>query len=190
MRKIILASFSARRKQLLEMIGLKFEVIHPDFEESMDLNMKPEELAKHLSLKKAEVVAKKFPNVLIISADTFIVLNGKLFGKARNVHHAKKMLKELSGKPHQVITGFTIIDTINKKIINKHVETKVWMKNLTDDEIDWYIKTGEPIGAAGAYFIQNKGSVLIEKIEGDYFNIVGLPIFSLINELKKFAINI
>lgn len=172
------------------MIGLEFEVVSSDFKENMGLDMKPKELAKYLSLKKAKAVAKNFPDALIVSADTFIVLDKKLFGKAKDANHAKKMLKELSGKLHYVITGFAIIDTTNKKIINKHAVTKVWMKKLSDKEIEWYLETGEPIGAAGAYFIQSKGSVLIEKIEGDYFNIVGLPIFSLIKELKKFCINV
>ncbi len=186
MKKIILASSSPRRKQLLEMIGLQFDVVPSDYEEDMSLKLEPAELAKHLSLKKGETVAKKFPHALIISADTFVLLNGRLFGKAKNAEHAKKMLKELSGKPHLVITGFAIIDTDNKRTVNKHVSTKVWVKDLSDEEIEWYIETGEPIGAAGAYFIQNKGSILIEKIEGDYFNIVGMPIFSLYHELQKF----
>jgi len=172
------------------MIGLKFEVVTSDYKENMSLKMEPKELAKFLSLKKAEFVAKKFSDALVVSADTFIIFNNKLFGKAKNADHAKQMLFELKGQPHKVITGFTIIDTTTNKNVSKTVTTKVWMKNLTNQEIDDYIKTGEPIGAAGAYFIQSKGSALIEKIEGDYFNIVGLPIFSLMQELKKFSVNL
>jgi len=170
------------------MIGLKFEVVASDYKENMNLKMKPRELAKFLSSKKAEAVAKKFSNTLIISADTFIVFKGKLFGKAKTADEAKQMLSELKGQVHEAITGFTIIDTQTKKKISKTEITKVWIKNLTVEEIDSYTRTGEPIGAAGAYMIQNRGAVLIEKIEGDYFNIVGLPIFSVVKELKKFNI--
>jgi len=172
------------------MVGLKFEVVSSDYKEDMSLKMKPKELAKFLSLKKAEFVAKKFSDALVVSADTFIIFNNKLFGKAKNAGHAKQMLSELKGQVHEVITGFTIIETKTNKKISKVVVTKVWMRNLTNKEINDYIKTGEPIGAAGAYFIQSKGSALIEKIEGDYFNIVGLPIFSLTQELKKFSVNL
>ncbi len=191
MPKIILASASPRRKELLEKTGVPFIVEVSDYEEDMNLKLKPLELAKELSMGKAEAVVKKHEGeeAVIIGADTFVVLNDKILGKPHTPEKAKEMIKEMSGRVHSVITGFTIIDAKSGKKISKAVESKVYFRRLTGKEIEDYVSTGEPLDKAGAYAIQEAGSVLIEKIEGDYTNIVGLPLPSLIEELKNFGIN-
>lgn len=190
MKKIILASSSPRRKQLLEQIGLKFEVDSSNYEEDMTLKMEPAKLAEFLSLGKAEDVAQRHKDSIIISADTIVAVDGEVSGKPKTPERAKYMLQKFSGKAHSVITGFTIIDTGANKQISKSVETKVYFKNLSEEEIDAYIATGEPLDKGGGYAIQGLAALFVEKIEGDYFNIVGLPILALTTELKNFGINI
>lgn len=190
MKKIILASQSPRRKALLKQIGLNFEVIVSNFEEKIEYGLKPNELAEKFSLQKAKDVAKKQKNAIVIAADTFVVLNNEILGKPETPENARRMLKKLSGKAHIVITGFTIIDTKTGKTKTRSLETKVFIKKLTKEEIDEYIKTGEPLDKAGAYAAQELGGLFVEKIEGDFFNLVGLPIFDLAKELKNFGIKI
>jgi len=190
MKKIILAFTSPRRKELLEKLKIAFQVVASDYEEDMNLKLKPVELAKHLSQCKAEVVAKKYKNHIIISADTFIIFGNELLGKPHIKSKAKEMLKKISGKQCLAITGFTIIDSANNIIISKASKTKIYIKKLSTSEIDNYIKSGEPIDKAGAFAVQGLGSVFIEKIDGDFFNIVGLPLNALAKELKKVGVNI
>lgn len=169
-------------------MGLNFEVIVSNFEEKIEDNLKPQELAEKFSLQKAKDVAKKQKNAIIIAADTFVVLNNEILGKPKTGENARRMLKKLSGKSHLVITGFTIIDTKSGKTVTKSVKSKVYFKRLTNQEINSYVATGEPLDKAGAYAVQEKGGLFVEKIEGDFFNIVGLPIFDLVKELKKFGV--
>jgi len=185
-----LASQSPRRKQLLEQIGLKFEIDPSNYEEDMSLKMEPNKLAEFLSLGKAKDVARRHKDSIIISADTIVAIDGEVFGKPKTSERAKYMLQKLSGRGHSVITGFAIIDTETGKEISKSVETKVYFKNLSEKEIDAYIATGEPLDRGGGYAIQGLAALFVEKIEGDYFNIVGLPILALTTELKNFGINI
>lgn len=188
MRPIILASSSPRRKELLSLTGLKFRVDPGDYLEDMDMKLTPHELAKFLSLEKARSVAGRYKDSIIISADTFIVFKGRLLGKPHTKKEARKMLEVLSGKTHSVITGFTILDTRNSKRSSDSVETKVSFKRLAQKEIDAYVKSGEPLDKAGAYAIQGLGSVIVKKIDGDYFNVIGLPLSKLAKSLKKFGI--
>lgn len=190
MKKIILASASPRRKMLLKQIGLNFKVVVSDFEEKIDMKIDPHKLARKLSLGKAKIVAKKLNNSIIIAADTFVTFKGKILGKPKDKQDAKRVLKLLSGKTHLIITGFTIIDTTTGQSVTKSIETKVYFKKLTDKEISVYVATSEPLDKAGAYGIQEKGSVFVKKIEGDYFNVVGLPIYAVVDTLKKFGVKI
>lgn len=192
MGKIILASGSPRRKKLFEKLQIPFNVEASNYKEDMDLKLKPLELAKALSRGKAEAVAErhKGEDTVIIGADTFVVLNDEILGKPHTSEKAKEMIKKMSGRAHSVITGFTIIDTKSDKRVSRVVESKVYFRKLTDEEIDTYVKTGEPLDKAGAYAIQEFGAVLIKRIEGDYTNIVGLPLAPLIEELKKFGIKL
>jgi len=189
MKKIILASASPRRKELLEKIGLKFEVEPGDGEEMPDSSIEPHKLALKISLKKAESVAAKHKNAIIIAADTFGVFNGKILGKPHTENEARKMLAIISGRSHLVITGFSIIDTGTNKVYSETVETKVYIRKLSSTEIDAYVKSKEPLDKAGAYAIQGLGSMIVEKIEGDYFTVMGLPLCALTEALKDFGIN-
>lgn len=189
MKKIVLASKSPRRKALLEQIGLRFEIDVSDFDEKNAPKLPPSKLAEYLSLEKAKIIAKKHKNSIIIAADTFVVFENEILGKPKTKENAVKMLKRLSGKEHKVITGFTLIDT-EGRITSKFVESKVVMRNLTNEEIKSYVETGEPLDKAGGYGIQELGSVLIEKVIGDYYNVVGLPLAPLYEELKKLGVNI
>jgi septum formation protein len=187
-RKIVLASASPRRKEILEITGLTFLVDAGDYEENMDLALKPHQLAKFLSAEKAKGIALRYSNALVIAADTFIVFKGSLLGKPHTEGEAKRMLTLLNGKPHSVITGFTIIDTKTGKKLSQSVETLVYFKKMTTQQIGAYVKTGEPLDKAGAYAIQGLGAVIVKKIEGDYFNVMGLPLFHLAEALKKFGV--
>ena len=190
MKTIILASASPRRKELLEKIGLRFEVEPSNYEEDMPSALEPHEFAQKISLEKAKVVASKHKNAIVIAADTFIIFGSQILGKPHTEKEARKMLETISGKPHSVITGFSIIDTGTSKTLSKSVETKIYIRKLTLAEIDAYVKSKEPLDKAGAYAIQGLGSVFVEKIEGDYFNVIGLPLSALTEALKEFGINI
>ena len=190
MKRIILASASPRRKELLEKIGLRFEVDASDIEENLQSDITPQELAKKLSAAKAQAVVKKYAEAIIIAADTVGVFKGKIIGKPHTPPEAKKMLRMLNGKSHLVITGFTITDTETGKSISESVETKVYFRQLTEAEIDAYVKTGEPLDKAGGYAIQGLGALIVNKIEGDYYNVIGLPLGALIKSLKKFGVRL
>ena len=190
MRKIILASASPRRKELLEKIGLSFEVEPSDYEECLYSGLEPHELAQKISLGKAGVVASKHKNAIVIAADTFMVFGSQILGKPHTENEARKVLEAINGKPHSVITGFSIIDSGINKTLSRSVETKVYIKKLTLAEIAAYVKSKEPLDKAGAYAIQGLGAVIVEKIEGDYFNVIGLPLSALTEALKEFGINI
>ena len=190
MKKIILASASPRRKELLEKVGLKFEVEPSSYAEDMRSQLSPDELARAISLEKAKLVASKHRNAIVIAADTFIVFEGKIMGKPNTQAEARKMLMTLKGKSHSAITGFTILDTAENKVVSRSVETVIHIKNLTSKEIDAYVKSKEPLDKAGAYAIQGLGSVIVERIEGDYFNVMGLPLSALAESLTEFGIHI
>lgn len=189
-RKIILASASPRRREILALAGLKFTVDPGDYAEKMDHPIAPHRLARFLSRKKAETVAPKYADAVIIAADTFLVFEGELLGKPYDEADAKKTLMRLNGRSHSVITGFTILDTASEKELSDSVETTVYFRKLTSDEISAYIRSGEPLDKAGSYGIQGLGALLVEKIEGDYFNVMGLPLGRLAHDLKKFGIRI
>ena len=190
MKKIILASSSPRRKALLKQIGLKFKTDARVQEEPDLAAEEPHRLSREISLKKAESVARDYPDTIIIAADTVGVIDGRIIGKPHSESEARAMLELLSGKAHIVITGFTVLDTFTGKSISRSVETTVFMKRLTHSEIEAYVKTGEPLDKAGSYAIQGLGAVLVEKIEGDYFNVMGLPLSALAKTLKKFGVDV
>jgi len=189
MRKIILASSSPRRKQILKQVGLDFVVEVSDYEEKSLPGVIPSEFVETLSLGKAKAVAKNHNNAIIIGADTIVVLDNQILGKPKTKEDAKEMLKKLSGNTHSVFTGFTIIDTKNKKTITNHVETKIKFKNLSDEEILGYVETGEPMDKAGAYGVQDRGALFVEHIEGDYSSVTGLPIVKIFEVLKTLGID-
>ena len=175
---------------MLEKIGLKFEVEPSNYEEDMGSGLSPKRLAESISLGKAKAVARKHRNAIVIAADTFIALEGKIMGKPNTEAEARRMLTTLRGKSHSVITGFTIMDTEKNKALTRSVETIIHIKDLTPEEIDAYVRSKEPLDKAGAYAIQGLGSVIVERIEGDYFNVIGLPLSALAECLKEFGVHI
>lgn len=172
---LILASKSPRRRELLSLITTDFEIKSADVDETLPEGISPQEAVEYLSKIKAE----PFNNGIdtIIGADTVVAVDGKILGKPADRQQAAEMLKGLSGKYHSVFTGVTVIKP--EQSVTFSVETKVKFFDLTDEEIYSYIATGECDDKAGAYGIQGKGSLLVEKIDGDYFNVVGLPISKL-----------
>lgn len=190
MRKIILASQSPRRKQLLKQLGLEFEVVPSDVEEVFNPRLGPRHQVEELALQKAQSVAEKYDDAIVIGADTLVALGDEIIGKPKNVNDAKRMLKKLRGRQHTVVTGFVLIDTASKRTIMKSVETKVWFRKLSPQEISSYIEKEKPLDKAGAYAIQGLGNLFVEKIEGDYFGAVGLPLFTLAKELNKLGVSI
>lgn len=172
---LVLASKSPRRKELLSLITEDFVIKTADVDESLPNNIKPDKAVEYLSRIKAE----PFDNGedTVIGADTVVAVDGIILGKPKNRDDAYNMLKLLSGKYHSVFTGVTVISP--QKIITFSVETKVKFFDLTDNEIKAYINTSEPFDKAGGYGIQGKGCLLVERIEGDYFNVVGLPVSAL-----------
>jgi septum formation protein len=189
-RTIILASSSPRRKELLEKIGISFTVDPSDYPEDLNSDLSPEELAKSISRGKAQAVAKKYKDAIIIAADTFGILNGKILGKPHTPSEAEAMLQLISGKSHRVITGLTVIDSARQKSVTRTIETQVYIKKLSPEQISHYVKTGEPLDKAGAYAIQGLGSIIVEKIAGDYYNVVGLPLCALAESLKEFGLDL
>ncbi len=172
--KIILASSSPRRKELLTTAGVEFEIHVKEVDESVPEGTPPAEAAKMTAAKKAAAVANDFKNCVVIGADTIVVANGKILGKPKDKNDAVSMLKMLSGVEHEVITGVCIIK--DQKTETFAQISKVKFYDLTDEEIHAYVETLEPMDKAGAYGIQGLGCRLVERIEGDYFNIVGLPV--------------
>lgn len=186
----MLASSSPRRKSLLEHIGLDFQTDKCDCAEHLDEKLAPRMLARRLSREKALSVAYKHKNSIIISADTFIEFKGKILGKPHTAPAAEKMLGLLSGNTHKVITGFTVLDTANNKMVSKSVATLVSFRKLDPKQIKAYVKSKEPLDKAGAYGIQGLGALLVSKIEGDYYNVIGLPIGKLAEVLQEFGVDV
>jgi septum formation protein len=189
-RRIVLASKSPRRKQLLEQLGLSFEVRESEYEEDMAAMKNPYDLVKSLALGKANDVAKHYKDAIIIGADTFVIFQGRFIGKPKSLDEARKTLKKFSGKEHEIISGFAIVDTKNKKVINDFGEARVKFRKLTNQEIDDYVATGESLNMAGSYGLMNKAAGLIDSINGDFYSIIGLPLNKIFVELRKMGIKI
>jgi septum formation protein len=189
-RKIVLASKSPWRKSLLEQIGIKdFEIIESDYEEDMSALEDPIELVKFLALKKAEAVADKFKDAIIISGDTFIVFEGKFIGKPKDNEEAKKTLKDFSGKEVWAISGFAVIDTKTGEIINDYGEGLVRFRNLNDEEIDDYLASGEALNLAGSFGVLKRAAVFMDSFRGDFFSIVAFPINKIYLALRKLGVD-
>lgn len=188
---IILASASPRRRLLLEMLGVRnLHVIPAQGEEAPCAGMSPSETVSVLSRAKAEEVSEHCRKTgldgVIIAADTVVATEGCILGKPRNVQHAADMLRQLSGHTHTVFTGVTVI--AGKQQLTTVEETAVTFRNLTEREIAAYIATGEPMDKAGAYGIQGIASLFVEKLDGDFFNVVGLPLFRLSQMLSEVGV--
>jgi len=182
---LILASKSPRRKYLLEQAGLKFNIIPAGFDESSIAFIEPELYVKKLAEAKALEISKKYSEKWIIGADTVVIADNQILGKPTSKDHAYSMIKMLSGKTHQVFTGYCICcKSVNYSILNC-VITDVTFKKLSEKEINWYISTDEPFDKAGAYAIQGLGTFLVRKINGSYTNVVGLPVCEVVEHLLE-----
>ncbi len=189
---IVLASQSPRRKKLLEQLNLKFSIEPSSCDEFYNDNDTPSEIVQMLSLRKATDVSRNKPSALVIGADTLVFFNGNILGKPNSPDEAKTMLSELSGKGHSVYTGVALVKTDEAgNILQEKTfveETKVYFGNLSREEIDNYVEEGNPMDKAGSYGIQDdRGALFVKRIEGDYYNVVGLPLHSLYRQLKDFA---
>jgi septum formation protein len=180
----VLASASPRRKRLLEQIGLPFIAIPSNADENQ-VNGSPSMIARHHAEKKGRAVQPQVSSQWILGADTIVVLGNSILGKPKDQADVRAMLQFLNGKEHEVITGFCLIAPNGALVHAESVATLVKMKDLTEDEIVGYIETGEPFGKAGSYAIQGIGSFLIEGITGDYSNVVGLPVCTLVKALVR-----
>lgn len=182
--RIILASSSPRRREFLKQLGIPFKIIAPRVEEEAEKREKPGHFAWRLAVDKAFDVASRVPGKrIVIAADTIVVLGKKILGKPKDAADAQRMLKMLSGREHEVITGVCVMQ--GKKRLNFVTSTNVEFKKLTKQELDFYIASGEPMDKAGAYAIQGIGSFLIRRIRGSYTNVVGLPVAELLDVLEK-----
>lgn len=186
MTRIILASGSPRRRELLERYNLNINVIESNINEKINFGETPEQIAMSLALQKALYVSKDYPDDIVIGADTIVVNMGQILGKPMNDEDAYIMLKNLSGRTHYVITGISILSiNSNIKIID-YESTLVKFKDLSDGRINNYIKSGEPMDKAGSYDIQGLGAILVENIDGCYSNVVGLPLSKIDYLLSRF----
>lgn len=184
--KIFLASKSPRRRKLLKQLGIKFKSFSVDLHEEILDGEHPAKTVKRLALHKLETTCKKVKSGIVITADTIVVLDKEIIGKPKNEKDAFNILSKLSGKTHSVYTGFAVSNLKNGKRIVEHELTEVTFRKLFPKEIRDYIKTGSPMDKAGAYGIQDDfGAVFVERINGCYYNVVGLPLASLYKSLLK-----
>ncbi|MBU0467800.1 MAG: septum formation protein Maf [Candidatus Omnitrophica bacterium] len=191
MKKIILASGSAQRKKLLTMLGISFRVSLSHSPESQKIKTTCSVLVKENALVKARSVAAKEKHGIVIGADSVVYIgNKKIIGKPRNLKEAKNNLKTLFSKPHWVYTGVAVIDVDTGKEIVDYEKTKIYMNSLSDSEIDRYHVKVSPLDKAGGFDIEGWGSIFIRRIEGCYWNVIGLPIAKLAKMLKKVGVSI
>ena len=181
--RLILASKSPRRNELLEQAGLTFSVIPSDFDESTVALSDPDSYVITLAESKAVDISQKHPAGWVIGADTIVLIDRKILGKPASKEKARDMLQRLSGKTHQVLTGYCICCKKKNRFFSETIKTDVRFKKLSDAEIEWYIQTGEPFDKAGAYAIQGIGTFLVKSINGSYTNVVGLPVCEVMEHL-------
>ena len=187
---IILASNSPRRRELLDQIGLAFTAAPADVDERLHPGEAPKGYAERLALDKARAAAGRAGKDIVIAADTIVVVNGKVLGKPSDAEDARRMLTELSGREHEVITALAVMDAATGRSSVRTSITRVWFRTLTEREINVYVETGEPLDKAGAYGIQERGALLVERIDGCYSNVVGLPLSLLGEMLRDFGITV
>lgn len=191
--EIVLASGSPRRQEMLTQLGVHFRVQVSQIDENMVEQHTPSFFVKQLATQKAMAVGTQCKNALVIGADTVVVLDGKILGKPKDEQEAIHMLQQLQGKTHQVYTGISVVHMNESSLQNQqvaHQMTEVTMRPLSDEQIRWYVGTGEPMDKAGAYGIQGKGAIFIEKINGCYFNVVGMSLYLLEELLEKMGFSL
>jgi septum formation protein len=183
---IILASNSPRRRDLLRQVGLSFSIDPADVDESVRVGESPESYALRVALDKARGAASRAEEGMVIAADTIVVLDERILGKPKDHNDAVRMLTLLSGRVHEVVTGLAVLSVADGSVHSGIARTRVWFRELSPQTVEAYVRSGEPLDKAGAYGIQEKGALLVKKIDGCYFNVVGLPL-SLLAELLQYA---
>jgi len=174
--KLILASASPRRAEILRSVGWPFEALPAHIDESREEGEKADAYVERIALAKAEAAAIHSPGSLVLGADTVVVIEDQILGKPRDEGDATRMLRVLNGRRHQVLTGVALVNDATGQSTVAHEVTDVTFAEMSDEEINWYVATGEPMDKAGAYAIQGHGALFIKEIRGDYFNVVGLPV--------------
>lgn len=187
LQPLILASKSPRRAELLRAAGWPFAAVEANIDESRHAAENAISYVRRLAQAKAEKVAQQFPDDLVLGADTTVVIGDEILGQPGDAATAQRMLRLLSGKWHQVLTGVALVRSADHKLSVDHQVTRVRFAELTEDEIDWYVSTGEPLDKAGAYGIQDRAAPFIAEIQGDYFNIVGLPMRLVYELIRKMS---
>jgi len=190
-KQLILASASPRRQELLSLLGIQLEIIPSKIEENFWAGESPEEHVTRLARAKAEDIANQYPGRWILAADTVVEIDGRVLGKPRDRAEAEEMLKLLSQREHRVLTGYCLLNSSvpNKK--ERRVTTRVKFKSLSEEEIRWYVNTGEPFDKAGGYAVQGMAAFMVEKVQGSYTNVVGLPLCEVVEDLQKLgAVNL
>lgn len=191
MMDLILASASPRRRELLQQIGAVFVVEESREKETPDLTRKPKEIVQQLALQKAQAVAAQHREGIVLGADTVVVIDDEILGKPKNSEDAASMLRRLSGRRHEVMTGVALVDASGSREAWTQTEiTGVEFRELSEEDIQAYLETGESTDKAGAYGIQGYGALLVTKIDGDYFNIVGLPLQCVAAGLQNWGLNL
>lgn len=186
--QIVLASASPRRQELLRQVGVSFVVEPSNVNEEVSEPMAPAQLVEHLALSKAREVAARRPGAIVLGADTIVVVDGQVLGKPANRADAIAMLERLAGREHQVMTGVALVQ--NKREAVSHEETVVRFGPLTREQIERYVDSGEPMDKAGAYGIQGRAAAMIHAIAGDYFTVVGLPLYRTVQMLSQFGVQV
>ena len=184
--RVVLASSSPRRRELLTLIGIPHTVSPADIDETPFAGEQPQPHAERLARGKATVVAAREPNALIVAADTIVVVDGDILGKPRDEAEAARMLRRLSGRDHIVMTG--VAAQWRGRIRSDVVQVGVTFRSLSDDDIARYIRTGEPMDKAGAYGIQGYGATIVDRVDGDYFAVMGLPLNRLVRLLEELGL--
>ncbi len=187
-QQIILASASPRRKQLLSSIGLKFKTVPAHVNENYLNGETPSQHARRLAQSKAKIISEKYPDAWVLGADTIVVIDGQILGKPENKAQAKKMLQKLSGRTHKVHTAFTITRAASSISRTRVIQSAVSFKNISPDEIKWYISSKEPYDKAGGYAAQEKGASFIKSVRGSYTNVIGLPLCEVLEEFKALGV--
>lgn len=183
-KPLILASASPRRKELLELVQIPFEIHVSEVEEKIDENTSPAEVVMSLAVQKAEDVAQHYPHAIVLGADTIVTYGSQMLGKPHSKEEAMETLRLLSGNVHEVYTGVALVS--GDKTFTFYERTEVTFWKLSEEEIQAYVETGEPLDKAGSYGIQGKGAALVKKINGDYYSVVGLPVARIVRELRSF----
>ena len=183
-KRLVLASASPRRKVLLEQVGLAIDVVPSGIEETAQKSEDPENRVVRLARQKAVSVAGRLRDRWVIGADTIVLIDTRILEKPHDQNEAKQMLSLLSGRDHWVLTGYAIARRDRAILFSRVEETRVRLKPLSPEEIEWYVETGEPLGKAGGYAIQGVGCFMVEEVEGSYTNVVGLPVCQVLESLR------